>query len=167
MDYIQRAQSYMAGVLDGSIPACKWTKLAVERQKRDLARAQTPEFPYRFDEARAAHICQFIELMPHIKGDWAKPVMVNGRLTYPKIVLEPWQCFILTCVFGWVHEVTGLRRFTRVYQEVARKNAKSTLMSGVALYMMAVDGEPGAECYSLATTGDQAVPASTHFPVAL
>lgn len=156
MDYIQRANRYMAGVLDGSIPACKWTKLAVQRQQNDLERARTDAFSYRFDEAKAAHICQFIELMPHIKGDWAKPVMVGGRLTYPKIVLEPWQCFILTCVFGWIHKETGLRRFTRVYQEVARKNAKSTLMSGVALYMMAVDGEPGAECYSLATTGDQA-----------
>jgi phage terminase large subunit-like protein len=97
---------------------------------------------------RAERICEFIELLPHIKGKWAR----ERRL----IELEPWQCFILTTVFGWVHRDTGLRRFREVYLEVPRKNAKSTLSSGVALYMLTADGEQGAEVYSAATTRDQA-----------
>ena len=49
----------------------------------------------------------------------------------------------------------GNRRFRTVYIEVPRKNAKSTLTSGVALYCLCED-EPGAEVYSAATKRDQA-----------
>lgn len=59
-------------------------------------------------------------------------------------------------MFGWVHNVTGLRRFREAYIEVPRKNGKSALSSGVGLYMLAADGEEGAEIYSAATTRDQA-----------
>jgi len=58
-------------------------------------------------------------------------------------------------VFGWV-KPNGTRRFRRSYIEVPRGNAKSTLSSAVALYMLAADREGGAEVYSLATTRDQA-----------
>jgi phage terminase large subunit-like protein len=44
----------------------------------------------------------------------------------------------------------------RAYFEVPHGNAKSTLSSALALYMLAADGEGGAEVYSLATTRDQA-----------
>jgi len=67
----------------------------------------------------------------------------------------PWQCWVLTTVFGWVDEA-GNRRFKKAYTEIPRKNAKSTLSSGVALYLLTADGEPGAEVYSAATTRDQA-----------
>ncbi len=49
-----------------------------------------------------------------------------------------------------------VRRFRTAYNEVARKNAKSTLSSGIGLYMTGADGEGGAEVYSAATTRDQA-----------
>lgn len=70
--------------------------------------------------------------------------------------LEGWQCFILTCVFGWVSRTTGARRFREAYTEVPRGNGKSALTSPVGLYMMSLDGEGGAEVYSAATTRDQA-----------
>lgn len=124
-------------------------RLACARHLADLARAKAdPAWPYVFDAAKADRVCRFIELLPHVKGDWAK-----RRET---IRLEPWQAFILCVVFGWVHRTTGLRRFLTVYIEVPRKNAKSTLTSAVALYMLAADGEAGAECYSAATKKDQA-----------
>lgn len=146
--YLQQAQQYMRDVLEGRIAACKWTRLAVQRQADDLARAPGADWPWRFDEAAAQRPCAFIELLPHIKGKWAR----EGRL----IELEPWQCFIITTVFGWVHHETRLRRFLEVYEEIARKNAKSTKGSGLLLYMLAADGEHGAECYTAATTRDQA-----------
>lgn len=93
-------------------------------------------------------MCKFIELLPHIKGEKAR----RREL----IELEPWQCFVLTTVFGWLHRDTDLRRFRTVYIEVPRKNGKSALSSGVALYMLAADGEAGPEVYSAATTRDQA-----------
>lgn len=49
-----------------------------------------------------------------------------------------------------------VRRYRTAYNEVARKNAKSTVSSGIGLYMAGADGEGGAEVYSAATTRDQA-----------
>src|SRR5690606_35760412 len=42
------------------------------------------------------------------------------------------------------------------YQEVARKNGKSTMAAGVGMYLAFFDGEGRAEVYSAATTRDQA-----------
>lgn len=145
-DYVAIAAQYADDVLAGRIPACKWAKAACQRQRDDLAAAATDaRYPFRFDVARAEHVCRFIELLPHIKGKWAGA----------PIDLEPWQVFALTTVFGWLRH-DGTRRFRIVYLEVPRKNAKSTLSSGVALYLLAADGEPGAEVYSAATTREQA-----------
>ena len=146
--YVEAAERYMRDVVSGAVPACKWVRLAVERQVRDLKRPLSPEWPYVFDADFAARPCEFIELLPHIKGKWVR----EGLL----ITLEDWQCFILTTVFGWVHHETQLRRFREGYVEVPRKNAKSTLSSGLALYMLSADGEQGSEVYSAATTRDQA-----------
>lgn len=146
--YLQMAQTYALRVLAGEIPACKWVRLACERQLADLQRPVSEAWPWVFDADRASRPCEFIELLPHIKGKWAR----ERRL----IELEPWQVFILTSVFGWVHHETGLRRFLEVYEEEPRKNAKSTKGAGLLLYMLAADGEHGAECYTAATTRDQA-----------
>lgn len=147
-DHVELAAQYMRDVVSGARPAAKWEKLAVQRQLDDLARAPGEDWPWRFDDAIASRPCEFIELLPHIKGQWAR----DRKL----LTLEPWQCFILTTVFGWVHNTTGLRRFREAYIEVPRKNGKSALSSGVGLYMLAADGEEGAEIYSAATTRDQA-----------
>jgi phage terminase large subunit-like protein len=136
---------YMDAVRSGEIPVCKYVKQAVERQRRDL-KAWGTKGPYEFDQEEAGEWCEFIEELPHIKGPLA------GQ----NIRLEPWQCFILTTVFGWKKRATGTRRFRRVYIEVPRGNAKSTLSSGVGLKAAFADGEGGAEVYSAATTRDQA-----------
>lgn len=154
MTYTDRAISYAERVVAGKIPACRLHRAACERQLRDLDRA-VDGWMYTFDAESANRVCQFIELLPHIKGEWARPQLVDGAMHYPKIKLEDWQCFILCTVFGWINVETGRRRFTRVYEEVPRKNAKSTKVAGIGLYMMTADGEPGAECYSVATTGEQ------------
>ena len=146
--HVDAAQAYARAVVAGEVPACKWTLKACQRQLDDLARESGPGWPWVFDVERAARPCEFVELLPHIKGKWAR----EGRL----IELEPWQCFIITTVFGWIHKDTGLRRYREGYVEVPRKNAKSTLSSGLALYMLTADGEHGAEIYSAATTRDQA-----------
>ena len=145
MTHTERAVRYAQCVIAGEIVACKLTRLACERFLNDLKR---DDWKWRFDDALASRACTFVEHLPHIKGQWARQ-----RL---KITLEDWQVFIIANIFGWVDRDTGLRRFLTVYLEVARKNAKSTLAAGIGLYMLAADGEPGAEVYSAATTGDQA-----------
>lgn len=145
--YVAKALQYAQDVVSGKIPACKWTMLACKRQLNDLKRKLQPGiWNFAFDIDRAGKVCRFIELLPHIKGEWA------GQT----IKLEPWQCFYLTTKYGWVHNDTRYRRFRTFYVEVPRKNAKSTISSGELLYMATADGEGGAECYSAATSKDQA-----------
>jgi phage terminase large subunit-like protein len=147
--YVASATAYAKAVAAGEVLACKWVRAACQRQLDDLARSESdPDWPWRFDAEAAWRPCDFIEMLPHIKGKWARE---RRRIT-----LEPWQMFILTTVFGWVHRETGLRRFTEAYIEVARKNAKSTLTAGLCLFMLMADGEAGAEVYTAATTRDQA-----------
>ena len=147
MTYSSRAQRYAKQVVAGKIPAAKWTKLACQRQLDDLKRWKGKGAPYRFDRAAADGVCGFVELLPHVRGIWAK----RGEL----IRLEDWQCFVLTTIFGWKRK-DGLRRYRTAYVEVARKNAKSTLAAAIGLFMLVADGEAGAEIYSAATTRDQA-----------
>lgn len=144
-DFCALALRYAKDVVAGKIPAGRFVKAACKRQIEDLKRWKAKGAAYRFDTGRANKVCRFIELLPHIKGPKA------GE----PIVLEPWQVFILTTVFGWV-KADGSRRFRRVYIEVPRGNGKSALSSGVGLYMLCGDAEGGAEVYSFATTRDQA-----------
>lgn len=141
-DYVGIAEKYARDVISGKIVACHWVKQACLRQLDDLANG-VPGF--QFSVAFASRACVFIEHLRHIKG----------ALAGTRIILEPWQIFILTTVFGWV-DGEKKRRFRHVYIEVPRGNGKSALSSGVALYALAADGEGGAECYTFATTRDQA-----------
>lgn len=140
-DYIKIANQYINDVLANKILACKYVKQACKRQKDDLKR----KWAYHFDNKRAERVCKFVEHLTHIKGPKA------GE----NIILEPWQVFILTTVFGWVDD-NGYRRYQQVYIEVCRGNGKSALSSAIALYCLCADGEKGADVYSFATTRDQA-----------
>jgi phage terminase large subunit-like protein len=137
------AQTYIEDVLTGRQVACKWARLAVERHVKDLETGA--ERGLSFDQTEAKKAIAFFSLLKHSKGEWAGQV----------ITLEPWQQFILWVLFGWKRE-DGTRRFRTAYQEIARKNGKSTIAAGVGLYLMIADGEPGAEIYTAATKRDQA-----------
>jgi phage terminase large subunit-like protein len=80
------------------------------------------------------------------KGDWA------GQ----PLTLMDWQRDFLWRLFGWVHKDTGARRFRSCYLEVAKKNGKSTLLSGLALHGLLFDKEGAAEIYLNAVDRKQA-----------
>lgn len=147
-NYSEIARQYAIDVVAGKVSACKFVRLACQRHLDDLQKQGRGKWPYVFDEQRANRVCTFLEMLRHTKGKWARN---NERIS-----LEPWQCFVVCVPFGWVYRETGLRRFRDVYIEVPRKNAKSTLVSGIALYMLVADNEPGAEVYAAATTHKQA-----------
>lgn len=136
-------QRYVKRVLNGTIPACEYVKLAASRHLADLKDGSARGL--RFDWGAAQHICDFFGLLTHSKGEWA------GQ----PFVLEPWQIFILAMIFGW-KRADGMRRFRTAYNEVPRKNGKSTLAAGIGLYGLTADDEPGAEIYAAATKRDQA-----------
>lgn len=102
---------------------------------------------YIFDEAKALKPIEFIEqFCKHSKGEWAKK----------PVILELFQKAYISALFGFIDKDTGLRRYKESMFYVARKNGKSTMLSGIAAYMLVADGEPGAEIYSCATKKDQA-----------
>ena len=151
---------YAERVVSGDIVAGELVRLACQRFFHDLEHG--PERGVYFDEGRAQHVLDFYNFVPHVKG----------HLTGKPIELMDWHTFILINLFGFVvpliDEITFesildddgdpmfVRRFRTAYDEVARKNAKSTLSSGIGLYMTGADGEGGSEVYSAATTRDQA-----------
>jgi phage terminase large subunit-like protein len=140
------AMQYARDVVSGKIPASKLVIRSCQRHLQDLADVLTGKRrDIWFDEAAAQHTIDFFQFLRHSKGEWA------GQ----PLKLEPWQQFILWVVFGWKRS-DGTRRFRSVYVEVPRKNGKSTLLAGVALYGLVADGEPGAEIYTAATKRDQA-----------
>ena len=145
---VNAAHRYARDVVAGKVPACNWVRLACARHLDDLERSEKRGYPWKFSREEAERVCEFVQLLPHTKGKWAR----ERRL----ITLEPWQKFIFCAVFGWQSKKTGLRRFREVYCEVPRKNGKSVLAAGVGLLMFAADGEYGAEVYCGATTEKQA-----------
>lgn len=138
-----RASEYARRVVDGEIPAGEYLRLACTRHFADLEAGV-----WEFDEALAEKAVRFIEMLPHTKGRWAARA--------ERITLEPWQCFIVASLFGWVDPGTRLRRYREAYLEIARKNGKSLLAAAIGLYMFVADGEHGAEVYSGASTEKQA-----------
>jgi phage terminase large subunit-like protein len=141
--HVVAAEKYVKQVLADKIPACKWTRLACSRHEADKKRKL-----WKFDKKRAEDACRFVERFPHTKGKWAA--------ANEPFVLEPWQCFLVVSVFGWVDRVTDKRRFRRALLLVPRKNGKSDLAARIGLYMFAADKEFGAEVYSGATSEKQA-----------
>lgn len=140
------AEQYIQDVKFEVIPSCKWVRLCVERHICDLKKYGEKECNgIWFDRQAGEHVIDFFHnFLVHSKGEWA------GQLFF----LQPWQQFILWCIFGWKNG--QYRRFRTAYLEVPRKNGKTTLMSGIGIYLLDADGEPGAEIYSAATKRDQA-----------
>jgi phage terminase large subunit-like protein len=93
----------------------------------------------------------FADALVHTKSDWAgKP-----------FILADWQEHgIVRPLFGTVLWDPDAGRYVRRYRiawiELARKQGKSELLAGFALYLLLADGEAGAEVYGCAEDRDQA-----------
>lgn len=141
---LKEVAQYAKGVVSGKILTNELVRLCCERHLRDLKDGH--ERGLYFCQKSADHILQFFHFLKHSKGEWAGA----------DFTLSPWQKFNLAVTFGWKKRADGLRRFRTAYNELPRKNGKSTLAAGVGLYLFFADGEPGAEVYTAATKRDQA-----------
>lgn len=103
---------------------------------------------YFYDAEAAERVIAFIERhITHVKGEKA------GQ----PFILEDWQKDdIIRPLFGMKNKKTGLRKYQTCYIELPRKNGKSSLSAGLALYLLFADGEKGAEVYSCAGDRQQA-----------
>lgn len=141
---IKLAEQYIKEVQSGKVVVGRKARLAVERHLNDLKVAKAKG--WYFDEVEAEIALTFISFLRHTKGEWAKK----------PFQIQPFQAFIIYCLFGWRDKATGRRRFRKAYIRMARKNGKSELAAAIGCYMLIADGEPGAEVYSAATIRDQA-----------
>lgn len=138
-----RVEEYMTGVMDGTIPANEFHKMAVQRQLDDMEHGH--ERGLVFEEHAAFKHISFARLCQHFDSEWA------GKPFEPEL----WELFICWVMYGWKRS-DGTRRFRVAYVEVARGNGKSFLATVLSLDALLNDSEPGAQIYAGATKMDQA-----------
>ena len=140
-DYVARARAYAQRVISGELLSCHLIVLMCMRWERDLQRDDI-----YMDEKAASRACRFMETLRHFKG------LLAGQY----LKLEDWQVFALVNIFGWKLASTRRRRFRYADILVPRKNGKTMLASGIALYMLFMDQESGPEVYAAAVDREQA-----------
>jgi phage terminase large subunit-like protein len=69
--------------------------------------------------------------------------------------LQPWQRDYVATLFGWKRP-DGTRRYVESLGAVPRKNGKTALCAGLALYGLVAEGQVNAQIYSAAMDRDQA-----------
>lgn len=107
-----------------------------------------------FDVLAVVRVVKALSSFKHTKGRWARRPLLP----------DPWQIvWVIAPAFGWKYpldhvdtELAGTRIIRELYVEIPRKNGKSTLSSGLALVLLAADGESGAEVYAAAASREQA-----------
>ncbi|HWY14419.1 MAG TPA: terminase TerL endonuclease subunit [Rhizomicrobium sp.] len=100
---------------------------------------------YWFDQSAAeAAVAFFPTYLRHTEGEWAgKP-----------FVLARWQRHFIRKLFGWKRR-DGTRRYRKAWIEIPRKNGKTETAAGLGLLLL-VEGERGAQVYSVSGDKDQA-----------
>lgn len=105
---------------------------------------------YYFDAEAAERPIRFIETFcRHYEGACA------GE---PFLLLE-WQKLHIRNLYGWLHRHgprKGLRRFKELYIITAKGAGKTPKLSGLGLYHLLGEHEPGAHVISMASTFEQA-----------
>lgn len=136
-------KEYYRRIKSGDIITSCRVKAVYERLVKEMG---DDSIPYYFDEEAGERPITFIETFCK---------QSQGTIGAP-LKLELFQKAFIQLLFGWLEKDTGYRRFRETLFLCGRKNGKSTLLSGIALYMLVADYEGAAEIYSVATKKDQA-----------
>jgi phage terminase large subunit-like protein len=143
--WVEIGRKYARDVISGTIPVCKWIRLACERTESDY---EGTDGPYRFDADRAAEVCDFISEFRFVQDSIKTQAGEQFRIL-------PWQAWILITIFGWLWRDTGNRRYRRSYLECGRGNGKSSWSAGVAQYVAFGEGVRGAQVICAASEMNQ------------
>jgi phage terminase large subunit-like protein len=135
------AEQYIDDILSGKILAGPYIIKAFQRHRRDLETAKGRGL--YFDPEAGDFVIDFCET-------FCTP---SDRDTPMQLI--PWQQAILYITYGW-KRADGMRRFRRLYLEIAKKNGKTGLGAALALYHLIADGESSSRVFIAATTGKQA-----------
>ena len=147
MNYIRE---YVELIKRGKIKTSARVRKVYTRLLKEIDRPPK-NFKYYFDEETGERPISFIETFcKQSQGDLGAP-----------LELELFQRAYIQALFGFLDKETGYRRFRETMFLVGRKNGKTTLMAGIALYLLTADYEGAAEIYSVAAKKDQARKALT------
>lgn len=103
----------------------------------------------RFDDGAAQLAVEFFaDALTH-------PDDSPGKKAGDRFILEPWQRDYVATLFGWIRP-DGSRRYTESLGAVPRKNGKTALAAGIALYGLWAEQKTNAQIYSAAMDRDQA-----------
>ncbi|HGF7523401.1 TPA: terminase TerL endonuclease subunit [Enterococcus faecium] len=142
---IDRVQKYIDEVENGNILVCEKIQMAIDRHKKDIERSKRDDFPYYYEPKYTQNIVKFISMLPDPKS--GKP---------NKLAL--FQKFILGMLWGWRRKKDNTKRFRKAYLSLARKQGKSLIVSGIALYCLIYERNPrqARQIYATANKRDQA-----------
>lgn len=138
--------AYARNVIAGKVVAGPYVRAACRRHMEDLKEAGKRGF--EFDIAAAKRAIDFFPDVLCLNG---------GKFEGMPFMLHPSQQFKIGSLFGWRNKKTGLRRFTRFYNEEGKGNGKSPLIAGIGLYCLTADGEERAEVYAAGKDKDQSM----------
>lgn len=140
---INYAKDYAEKVVNGERIAGKKVILAAKRYLNDLKKAEKDDFPYFYDNERANKVIKFMEILPDPKT----------MQSYP---LADFQRFIIANMYGWWRkDEPNKRRFRKGMLSMARKNGKSILISGIALYEFLMGNSPAYSRQIFCTANDK------------
>ena len=142
---IDHVQKYIDAVESGDILVCEKIQMAIDRHKKDIERSKRDDFPYYYEPKYTQNIVKFISMLPDPKS--GKP---------NKLAL--FQKFILGMLWGWRRKKDNTKRFRKAYLSLARKQGKSLIVSGIALYCLIYERNPrqARQIYATANKRDQA-----------
>lgn len=142
---IDHVQKYIDEVENGNILVCEKIQMAIDRHKKDIERSKRDDFPYYYEPKYTQNIVKFISMLPDPKS--GKP---------NKLAL--FQKFILGMLWGWRRKKDNTKRFRKAYLSLARKQEKSLIVSGIALYCLIYERNPrqARQIYATANKRDQA-----------
>lgn len=142
---IDHVKKYIDEVENGNILVCEKIQMAIDRHKKDIERSKLDDFPYYYEPKYTQNIVKFISMLPDPKS--GKP---------NKLAL--FQKFILGMLWGWRRKKDNTKRFRKAYLSLARKQGKSLIVSGIALYCLIYERNPrqARQIYATANKRDQA-----------
>ena len=129
------------------IPSCRYMVLGCQRFLDMREQALSGEGEFYWSDEHAVEPCAFIEQLTHVKGVLAKE----------RLVLEPWQIWIVIAIYGFRWRDTGFRVVSVAQIEVTRKSGKSLLAAGIALYELCVNANFGDDLFIIAPKAAQAM----------
>lgn len=142
--YRDAAFYYALTVVNGERIASNKVYKACLRHLDDLKKIVDDDFAYAYHSNKGENPINFIEMLPDVKT--GKP--------YP---LAEFQKFIIASLYGWRFKSDeSIRRYKKAMISLARKNGKTIIVAGIALYEFLFGKNPAMSRQIFFTANDRA-----------